>query len=163
MTTEVSNKIFADDVVKDVRDSWANINGDLQNVGYEIFQRLFAAYPAYQQLFRAFKDVPTDQLKNNKDYSRHALTVAKALNSSIENLENPEKLVSILTSVGKKHVKRNVTPEHYSNAQKEILTAIESCLGDSRTDKIITSWNEVLAIAVSTIMKGAQEEEAKYI
>ncbi|XP_065216539.1 cytoglobin-1-like isoform X2 [Planococcus citri] len=162
MTTE-SKKIFADDVVKDVQSTWATINSDLQVVGYEIFQRLFTAYPDYQKLFKAFSNVPTSELKNNPQYSKHAFSVANALNSSIENLENADKLVSILTSVGKKHVKRNVTESHYSNVQVVILNTIKECLGDKCNDQIAKSWNEVVSVAVSTIKKGAEEEEAKYL
>lgn len=80
---------------------------------FVFYFRLFDKYPSYQSLFDTFKEVPLDQLKNKKEFLRHSLSVAKALNAAIENLDNSEKLVPLLTKVGKSHVKRNVTPEHF--------------------------------------------------
>lgn len=76
--------------------------------------RLFAKYPTYQNLFEAFKDTPKEELKNKAEFLKHASSVANALNSAIANLNDPDKLVPMLTRIGQSHLKRNVTAVHFS-------------------------------------------------
>lgn len=78
------------------------------------FYRLFKTYPTYQLLFNAFRNTPENELKSTKEFLRHATSVAEAVNKAIEVLDDSEKLVPLLIAVGKSHVKRNVTPEHFA-------------------------------------------------
>lgn len=64
-------------------------------------------------MFNAFKDTPESELKSKKEFLRHASSVAEPVNKAIEVLDDTEKLVPLLTTVGKFHIKRNITPEHF--------------------------------------------------
>lgn len=77
------------------------------------FYRLFETHPEYQRLFKAFADVPFEKLATNGRLLGHATSVMYALNSIIDNLEDPACLVELLHKIGSSHKTRNITPEHF--------------------------------------------------
>lgn len=75
--------------------------------------RLFEQHPEYQKLFKAFADVPKDKLPTNGKLLGHATSVMYALNSIVDNLEDPVCLVELLHKVGSSHAPRNITRKHF--------------------------------------------------
>lgn len=66
-------------------------------------------YPKYQEQF-SFRNVPLDQLADDKRLKRHAAGVFAALTSIIDSLENLEVLVALLEGIGDRHGRRHIEP-----------------------------------------------------
>ncbi len=64
-------------------------------------------------MFSSFKDVPVGELKNQNQFQMHASSVASALNSALECLNDGEKLLPLLTQVGQTHAIQGVTSDHF--------------------------------------------------
>lgn len=70
-------------------------------------------FPEYQRLFKAFADVPADKLVKNGKLLGHATSVMYAINSIVDNLEDPGCLVELLHKTGTNHKQRNLTALHF--------------------------------------------------
>ncbi|KAK8784785.1 hypothetical protein V5799_008851 [Amblyomma americanum] len=58
-----------------------------------LFVALFARYPEYQRMFRAFKDVPLEELPRNGVVKAHALAVFYFITVIIESMDDNDLLV----------------------------------------------------------------------
>lgn len=61
--------------------------------------------------------------------------MAEAVNKAIEALDDTENLVPLLMTVGKSHVKRNVTPEHFLVSTIRVCT-LHTLICDAIHEKI---------------------------
>lgn len=73
---------------------------------------LFTRHPQYQKYF-SFRDVPVSKLKHDKRLKAHAYGAFLALQEIVENLENTEKLIDLLSSLGEDHSKRNIPKQAF--------------------------------------------------
>lgn len=68
---------------------------------------MFKKHPDYQNFF-PFKGVPLDELRDDKKLKAHATSVMYSLTSIVDNLDDGELLVGLLTKVAKSHSRRNI-------------------------------------------------------
>lgn len=69
-------------------------------------------YPKYYSYF-PFKNVPMEELAQDKRLHRHAVTVIASLSSLIDSLDDPSILLTLLESIGERHGRRNIPPEAF--------------------------------------------------
>lgn len=74
---------------------------------------MFKENPEYQSVFKRLKDLSIDELSSSPQFNAHASKVGAALGSVIDQLDRPEELEELLTTIGVKHKKYGITPIHF--------------------------------------------------
>lgn len=69
----------------------------------------FKKYPEHQRSFPAFKDMPIDQLNNNKKFQAHCAGIIATISTVIDSLQDAELLVANIVVFAERHRKRGQT------------------------------------------------------
>ena len=108
------------------------------------YSRLFELDPSLRRLF-------TSDLKEQ----------GKKLMSSIKlvvtGLENPEKIMPAVRSLGKRHAGYGVQPEHYATVGEALLWTLETGLGEAYTPEVEAAWVNAYGF-LSALMQNAAAE-----
>lgn len=77
--------------------------------------RLFVNFPSAKQYFSQFKHLEEPlEMERSPQLRKHACRVMGALNTVVENLQDPDKVSSVLALVGKAHaLKHKVEPVYF--------------------------------------------------
>ena len=70
--------------------------------------RLFEEYPYMQSSFNSFKGLTSAALRKDRTMYSHALTVMYSIGSLVDNLDDPDQLVLIVTKMANNHLARDV-------------------------------------------------------
>ncbi|KAG8226556.1 hypothetical protein J437_LFUL000639, partial [Ladona fulva] len=93
--------------------TWDIVKKDLKGNGVELLHRFFTKHPQYQKNFKAFADVPLDELPNSKKFQAHANSVVYAVTSIVDNLDDPGCLVEMLRKLGQNHGQRHIPEQAF--------------------------------------------------
>lgn len=98
-----------------IQDSWAKVYQNCDDVGVTILVRLFVNFPSSKQYFSKFKHIEDpEDLERSVQLRNHAHRVMNAINTLVENLDNSDKVASVLKLVGKAHALRHkVEPVYF--------------------------------------------------
>jgi nitric oxide dioxygenase len=111
------------------------------------YARLFELDPTLRPLF-------TSDLKAQ----------GKKLMSSIElvvtGLENPERIIPAVRTLGKRHAGYGVQPEHYAVVGEALLWTLEKGLGSAYTPEVKAAWVSAYGL-LSALMQEAAAEAAQ--
>ncbi|KFM74592.1 Globin, partial [Stegodyphus mimosarum] len=142
-----------------VRNTWKSIRADTRNNGIKLFLKFFEAYPEYQLLFKSFANVPLSDLPRNGRLLGHVTSVMYALNSVVDNLEDPECLIEILQKTGISHRPRNVNRQHFNNLKVVLIKLLVEILGSNvMNESAVEAWEKTLDVANSIIIKSLEAE-----
>lgn len=77
--------------------------------------RFFVNFPSAKQYFSQFQDMEDpEEMERSSQLRHHARRVMNAINTVVENLNDPEKVSSVLALVGKAHaIKHKVEPMYF--------------------------------------------------
>lgn len=75
--------------------------------------RFFKKYPEYQRYFNAFKDIPINELPDNKRFQAHCASVITALSNVIDSLHDPGLMEASLIGLAERHKKRGQRKEEF--------------------------------------------------
>jgi len=139
-----------------IRSTWSLVAQNLRANGIALFIKMFEVHPDYQKKFSAFSDVPLDQLATNKRLAAHASTVMHQLAALIDSLDDLECLVEMLTKIGERHLKHQLTVEHFQNLAIGIVSFLKSQLGAAFTADAEQGWTIMLQIVTGIVVKGMQ-------
>ena len=121
---------------------------------YLLIDRFFTENPSYQQNFKSFKDVPISELSGNKKLLAHAISVLYAVTSLVDNLDDPETLVEMLSKVGQNHSRRHINLEMFQNLGVSIVGLLIQKLGPQVMDSVaIDAWKKTYGVILSVIQK----------
>jgi len=112
----------------------------------------------YKNLFKKYPDVKP--MFDNVDIADQEQKLVGALGLLVENINDVEKLTSILSSLGSQHQDIGATKDHYAAVSKTLLTSLKKHAGRKWTKKIANNWDAVLNIA-SEVMLAAYEEKSE--
>jgi len=111
----------------------------------DFYTTLFSDYPEVKSLF-AGSDIKEQERK-----------LAGAIGLLVNNINDVDKLVSVLSGLGKSHQKYGATEEHYVAVANTLLTVIKQHIGRKWTKKIAENW-EIVLTKSAEVMLGAYEE-----
>lgn len=86
---------------------------ELLTIALIICYRFFELHPHNQLYFATFKDVPIEQLQDNKMLRSHSSNVMHSLTGVIGLLDDPEALVENLLKMGSNHNPRNISKQAF--------------------------------------------------
>ena len=90
----------------------------MQEVGTALFSEIFKRAPEALGLF-SFRDI--ENYKESDEYINHVVKVASTVGKAVDNLENLESLLPILKQLGRDHIPKGVTKEHYPVVTASLL------------------------------------------
>ncbi|XP_019723947.1 cytoglobin-1-like [Hippocampus comes] len=136
-----------------IQDSWAKVYQNCDDVGVAILIRLFVSYPSSKQYFSKFKNMTElEELEKSAQLRNHARRVMNSINTLVENLENPDKLASVLKLLGKAHALRHkVEPVYFKFLSGVILEVLAEEYSDVMTAEVAGAWTKLLATIYTSI------------
>ena len=125
-----------------VRDSWNLVREHRGALAERFYRHLFALDSDLRALFVRFDD---------DTRSRKLLA---ALDEIIHLLDEPDRLVSVIVPLGRRHADYGVTDQDYDTSTTAFLLAMHDTLGERFTVEAERGWREVYAL-VSEVMRRA--------
>ena len=101
-----------------------------------VFYSYFKQYPEAQKEFKAFKDVPIDELSKNKRFQAHCANIIATLGKVIEQMHDPELMEASVINFTEKHKIRGQTVKQF-----EASKCLASCLLHSLHNDYITMFS----------------------
>lgn len=139
-----------------VRRIWDIVKADIKQNGIDLLVMLFESNPSHQRHFEAFKDVPLKDLPSNRKFQAHCTSVMYALTSVVDNLDDTECLVEMLTKLGQNHHRHGITRQEFIDLKTTVLKLLTKKLGSKFTCEDEAAWNKTLDVAYSVIFKGLE-------
>lgn len=131
----------------------------------ELLRKSFAAVaPQADELIRYFygtlfarggQDV-IDIFPPDQRYVREHLTAAIA--KAVELADDPDRLVPVLTALGKAHRKHGIGPRHFEMVGTCLLATLAKYAGQAWTAEVAASWSEAYALISKAMLDGMAED-----
>ena len=108
------------------------------------YARLFELDPALRPLFKS-------------DMKRQGMTLMTMLSSAVRGLDNPDALVPVLRSLGRRHVSYGVKEAHYETVGEAFLDTLAHAFGPEFDADTRDAWTAAFALMSSVMKMGARE------
>ena len=125
-----------------VQESFAKVAPIAATAAELFYKRLFELDPALRTLFRG-------------DMEEQGRKLMAMLAAAVKGLDNVEKLVPVLQSLGLRHVGYGVRPEHYDTVGAAFLWTLEQGLGAAFTDDVREAWTVIYGVIAKTMIAAA--------
>ena len=125
-----------------LRSSFARIASHKVDVASIFYERLFEVAPSVRPLFKA--DLRDQQQK-----------LMIALVYVVQAVDDPQRLIGTLTTLGERHVAYGAKPEHYDVVGDTLLWTFEEILGDEFTPEVRDAWAAAYNLVANTMRAGA--------
>lgn len=89
------------------------MTGRLITLTTPFYDRLFEKFPDVQDLFVPFRGLNSEELRQNVGLREHGMRVMGTIEKCITRIEQPDKLTSMLESLGEKHVVFDTKIEYF--------------------------------------------------
>lgn len=140
-----------------IEETWKLVEQDIRANGVDFFIAFFKAHPTYQKYFKSFAEVPMDQLKENRKLHAHGFSVMYAISSMVNNLDDIDCLVEILTKTGHSHAGRHIKIQHFEDLAVVFVDFLGDKLGSILTPFGRKAWAQALGVINSVIGSALQE------
>ncbi|XP_063425496.1 cytoglobin-2-like [Mytilus trossulus] len=137
-----------------LRETWSVVKEDIAKVGVVTFMRLFDKFPDVQDLFVPFRGLSSDELRTNIKLREHGLRVMGTIEKCIARLDKPEKLETLMSDLGQKHIIFDTKIQYFDLIIPQLLHALEPILGDQWTPDVEDTWSDFLKY-ITALMKQA--------
>ncbi|XP_061556718.1 cytoglobin-1-like [Phycodurus eques] len=142
-----------------IQDSWVKVYQNCDDAGVAILIRLFVNFPSSKQYFSKFKNIEDpEELEKSAHLRNHAHRVMNSINTLVENLDNPDKVASVLKLLGKAHALRHkVEPVYFKILNGVILEVLGEEFPEVMTAEVAGAWTKLLAVLYSSITTTYEE------
>ncbi len=131
-----------------LRSSFALLEPKLDDVVSRFYDELFERFPDVKPMFA------------NTTKAKQMRMLAAALKTVVANLDNPDKLVPVLQSMGSRHKGYGAEPEHYTAVAETLMDVMKEFAGKAWTKQVHKAWTEALNLVAETML-GAYEQETE--
>ena len=131
-----------------VRDSFALVEPIAAPAATLFYVKLFAADPTLRGLFRG-------------DMQHQGERLMAMIGKAVALLEQPQVLLPVLRSLGKRHVAYGVVDAHYGTVGQALLDTLDQGLGEAFTPAVREAWATCYGVIAATMQAGAREAEAE--
>ena len=111
------------------------------------YGHLFRLDPSLRPLFKG-------------DMAQQGLKLMNTLQYAVASLDDVEKIIPALQSLGRNHVQYGVQDAHYATVGEALIWALDKGLGEQFTDDVRNAWLETYRL-LSSVMREAAREEAE--
>ena len=125
----------------------------------ESFKKVAPIAPLAADLFyaRLFELDPDLRLLFKSDMKRQGMTLMTMLASAVRGLDNPDALVPVLKSLGRRHVVYGVRDTHYGTVGQALLDTLAHAMGEEFDDEMRAAWTAVYSLMASVMQVGASD------
>ena len=138
------------DEINLVRQGYDRIAPLAEQVGFEIYERVFAMDPSLRALFRI-------------DMSAQVSHFMGALTMVVRSLDNLAPILAQIQALGRRHATYGVQPRHFAMGGVALLDTLEARLDDAFSPEARAAWTlayETLAGAMIAAMADAMPQAA---
>ncbi|XP_061779073.1 cytoglobin-2 [Nerophis lumbriciformis] len=130
-----------------IQDTWGQVYKNCEDVGVSVLIRFFVNFPSAKQYFSQFQDMEDpEEMERSSQLRHHARRVMNAINTVVENLNDPEKVSSVLALVGKAHaVKHKVEPMYFKILSGVMLEVFSEDFPEFFTAEAQVVWSKLMA------------------
>ncbi|GAA5123351.1 FAD-binding oxidoreductase [Pseudonocardia adelaidensis] len=129
-----------------IRDSWAEVEPDVDEMGRLFYATLFHIAPEARDLFPVNMEVQRSRLM-------------RALVHFVQMIDQPDELVPFLEQLGRDHRKFGVVAQHYHAVGEALITAIGTTAGPTIwTPEVRDAWVDAYAALAGHMQTAAQAE-----
>jgi hemoglobin-like flavoprotein len=132
--------------IKQIRDSFAAARPHAMQIVERFYQHLWHDHPASQTLFA------------KTDMEKQKSALASSLGYIVDHLDQPEKLLRYLKSMGSRHVRYGTQPEHYAMVGSTLLKTFAEAFGKDWTPALAEQWTLAYQFIAETMQEGARTE-----
>jgi hemoglobin-like flavoprotein len=129
-----------------VQESWAKVMPISDAAAALFYDRLFEQDPSVRPLFKS-------------DISEQKKKLMQTLAVAVDGLNNIDRLVPVLQSLGARHAGYMVEDRHYDLVGEALLWTLREGLGDEFSDDVETAWTEVYTLIAGVMKKAAAEHQ----
>lgn len=127
-----------------VESSWDFVLLNTKDAGMVFYSRLFTIAPELKSLFKESPDAQAQKL-------------IALITFAVHKLNTINEIVSDVQSLGRRHQKYNVKPEHYAIVAEALLWTLEKSLKEKWNEEMKEAWVTVYTLLSSTMISAAQE------
>jgi len=147
-----------------IKESWAEAMPDdeakLRN-GIEFFNQLFTTYPEMQDKFENFKGKDLSELSTSPEMEAHAPTFMEAIDAWVQNVDNPNELISLFQSDAERHSNFDVGDKEFEDMENMVAPWMRSILGDRCTPEVEEAWSKLMQCHTSTVREYLEHKEVE--
>jgi hemoglobin-like flavoprotein len=129
--------------IKLVQNSWKFVTVNISEAGMIFYERLFIIDPSLRVLFKG-------------DIEQQSRSLVTMISYAVNKLDAIGDIVPEIEALGQRHVKYNVTPEHYTTVANALLWTLEKALSDQWTEEMKNAWIAVYTLLSETMRKAAK-------
>lgn len=133
------------DDIKLVKDSWAKVVPISETVAELFYGKLFQLDPTVRSMFKG-------------DMKAQGRKLMAILNTTVNALDNLDKIVPAVQAMGKRHVAYGVKDEHYETVGEALVWTLGAGLEDDFTEDTKAAWIDVYTLVADTMKAAAAEE-----
>jgi len=133
--------------VKVIKDSFSALAPSADEFADHFYSNLFESHPEGKALF------------DKVDLEKQKKALISALVFCVENLEEEEKIVSYLKSMGARHLSYDAKPLHYDWVGASIIKTLRQMFGDNWTAQAEESWTALYQTMAGLMIAGAEESQ----
>ncbi|NUM44726.1 MAG: hemin receptor [Anaerolineales bacterium] len=127
-----------------LQQSFAQVEPIADTAASLFYGRLFELDPNLRPLFKA--DLKTQGEK-----------LMSALKLVVIGLDNPERIIPAVQSLGQRHAGYGVRPEHYATVGAALLWTLEKGLGAAYTPEVESAWENAFALLSGLMQEAAYQ------
>ncbi|KFU88824.1 Cytoglobin [Chaetura pelagica] len=144
---------------KVIQETWSRVYANCEDVGVSILIRFFVNFPSAKQYFSQFKHMEDPlEMERSLQLRKHARRVMGAINTVVENLNDSEKVSSVLALVGKAHaLKHKVEPVYFKKLTGVMLEVIAEEYANDFTPEAHSAWTKMRSIIYTHVTAAYKE------
>ena len=131
-----------------VRATWAAAAPRSKELVERFYANLFEISPESRSLF-----IHTDRASLEKKF-------LATLDELVKVIDDPERLVTVLGPLGRRHGDYHVEPAHYEVAGAALLVALREVCGTRFTAEAEQAWRELYGLVAAVMMRGGKSRKA---
>ncbi|ESO88775.1 hypothetical protein LOTGIDRAFT_125519, partial [Lottia gigantea] len=121
--------------------------------------RLFEANPGVKHTFVTFRSVPSKELTNSSLLRAHALRVMTMVDKCVSRLDELDKVEETMKSLGNRHTKYQVMPEHVDLMGPHFVQAIQKCMESEWNKETEDAWYQMFKLMTFYMKEGLKYHE----
>ena len=124
-----------------VQESFKKVERIARDAAGLFYTRLFEIDPALRSMFRG-------------DIEEQGRKLMQVLAFAVASLRHPDRMMTTLYDLGRRHTAYGVTDEHYATVAAALLWTLEQGLGDAFTDEVRDAWAAAYELLSSAMKSG---------
>ncbi|XP_027014635.2 cytoglobin-1 [Tachysurus fulvidraco] len=131
-----------------IKTTWSKVYDNKEAAGVAVLIRLFTSFPVAKEYFSEFRHMEdVQEMQASKQLQKHAVRVMTALNTLVENVQDGEKMASVVEQVAKSHAqKHKVEPRYFKILAGVILEVLVENFPETFSEEAQRPWSKLMGV-----------------